>query len=494
MAEQEILKVEPVEAIAHFRGKGHHVGFDWRDTDAAEHLRSFTVAKAMRLDMLQDIRGAVDRALADGLSFRQFQNELEPLLRARGWWGRQPMTDSLTGETRIVQLGSPRRLRIIYDTNLRMAHAKGRWERIERAAKARPWLRYLAIQDARTRPDHMAWHGTVLRWDHPFWETHYPPNGWRCRCIVQQLSDDDLADFGVEPSGGPPPGSGETRPWTNRRTGATVQVPRGIDPGFQHNVGLVGQAKPAQTQLAEKIAAAPPPLAKVAEAKELDDWIALGREERERLVGAAGGPYKSGFSDRFQASLRAELRERRDAGTATARVSGDPGAVDRVREAAGRLPRSWVERTNAIPLTAEAGAFRAGYTSPIAAGAPGRLGLSENPSAALHEYLHHIQQADPELDAIFVALHRRRTAGEKLVPVIVQIPEMLGRRDKYIDPYTGREYDIPGIAEGPMEVMTTSIEQVLDRPHGLNQLGKLAANDPEMLDLVLGLLLHYDPA
>lgn len=44
-----------------------------------------------------------------------------------------------------------------------------------------------------------------------------------------------------------------------------------------------------------------------------------------------------------------------------------------------------------------------------------------------------------------------------------------------------------------MEVMTTSIEQVLDRPHGLNRLGKLAANDPEMLDLVLGLLLHYDP-
>lgn len=200
MAEPEILKVLPTEAIFHFRNKGHHVAFDWRDTDAAEHLRSFTVAKAMRLDVLQDIRAAADRALTEGLSFQQFQKDLEPLLRARGWWGRQPMTDPLTGETRIVQLGSPRRLRIIYDTNLRMAHAKGRWERIERVAETRPWLRYLAIQDARTRPEHMAWHGTVLRWDHPFWETHYPPNGWRCRCIVQQLSDDDLEDFGVEPS------------------------------------------------------------------------------------------------------------------------------------------------------------------------------------------------------------------------------------------------------------------------------------------------------
>lgn len=242
MAKPEILNVQPVEAVDHFRAKGHHVAFDWRDTDAEQHLRSFTVAKAMREDVLRDIRGAVDRALAEGTTFAQFRDELEPLLRSKGWWGRQSMLDPVTGETRIVQLGSSRRLRIIFDTNLRMAYSKGRWDRIERVAKARPWLRYVAVLDEHTRHSHRGWHGTVLPWDHPWWRTHYPPNGWNCRCTVQQLSDDDLESFGYKPSRKAP--SDGTRAWTNTRTGKVYQVPNGIDPGFDHNVGLIGRGAP----------------------------------------------------------------------------------------------------------------------------------------------------------------------------------------------------------------------------------------------------------
>ncbi len=167
------------------------------------------------------------------------------------------MVDPATGEIRTVQLGSPRRLRTIFDTNLRMSYAHGRWQQIERVKNARPFLRYVATLDDRTRAQHRAWHGTVLPVDHPFWESHYPPNGWGCRCIVQQLSQADLDEFGLGVSQGPPAGSLETRPWHNKRTGVTVQVPRGIDPGFQHNVGRHMPGRDASDRLIQKIDAAP---------------------------------------------------------------------------------------------------------------------------------------------------------------------------------------------------------------------------------------------
>ena len=264
MPAPEILAVPPEEAVEHFRAKGYHVGFDWRDTAAAEHVRSFSAAKAMRLDILTDIRGAVDEALAEGATFEHFANRLEPLLRRKGWWGRQPMIDPVTGESRIVQLGSVRRLRIIFDTNLRMSYAHGRWQRIERLKERMPWLRYVSVLDDRTRPEHAAWHGTVLPVDHPFWRTNYPPNGWRCRCIVQQLADEDLERFGYQPSAGPPSGSERTRPWTNRRTGKTRRVPVGIDPGFDHNVGRINLGRDAADRLIDKIDATPDDLARVA--------------------------------------------------------------------------------------------------------------------------------------------------------------------------------------------------------------------------------------
>lgn len=212
-----------------------------------DHARAFTVAKAMRFDLLDDIRRAVDAAQAEGLTFAQFRAELEPALRARGWWGKQEMVDPVTGRKRIAQLGSPRRLRIIYDTNIRMAGARGRWERIERLADRMPYLRYVATLDARTRPEHAAWGGrggspVVLPVNHAWWRTHYPPNGWHCRCTVVQLGEDDLERLGLSVSPDPVV---DTWKWENERTQTTVQVPRGIDPGFEHNVGIVDRQREA---------------------------------------------------------------------------------------------------------------------------------------------------------------------------------------------------------------------------------------------------------
>lgn len=218
------------EAVQWFREKGYQLTWNWQDMWQEQHARAFTVAKVSQFDILADIRNAVDEALAQGKTLQEFTKELRPTLQSKGWWGEK----TIDGQT--VQLGSAHRLRNIYQTNLRMSQAAGRWERIERTAARRPYLRYVSVLDGRERDEHRRWHGTVLPWDHPRWKTHAPPNGWGCRCKLQQLSERDLERFGYSVSGDLADAN-KVRRWVNARTGQKLTVPKGISPGFAYNVG-----------------------------------------------------------------------------------------------------------------------------------------------------------------------------------------------------------------------------------------------------------------
>ena len=224
----------PEEAIRYLRAKGYAIGFDWRDVWREEHFSAFTVAKVADLDLLADIRGAVDKALAEGTTLRDFRRELEPLLKKKGWWGRGEVVDPTTGELVEAQLGSPQRLETIFRTNLRTAYANGHWDSIERTKSRLPYLRYTAVMDERTRPEHAAWHGTILPVDDEWWETHTPPNGWNCRCRLIPLSATQMRRAGWEVSERP---ASPLRPVLNKRTGEVVQVPVGIDLGWDYNPG-----------------------------------------------------------------------------------------------------------------------------------------------------------------------------------------------------------------------------------------------------------------
>lgn len=231
----------PEEAIAFFRDKDLLASFAWQDVWAAEHEIAFTVAKMADLDLLSDMRDAVDAAITDGLTLQQFKARITPALVKAGWWGVKEQVDPLTGKTQLVQLGSPRRLETIFRTNMMASYAAGEWQQIVDTAEDAPYLMYDAVDDNRTRPQHRAWNGTVLRWDDPWWQTHRPPNGYNCRCSVIQLAGDELGLVGkTGPDKAP---KVKTREWTNRRTGEVMQIPLGIDPGFDYNPGQDRQAQ-----------------------------------------------------------------------------------------------------------------------------------------------------------------------------------------------------------------------------------------------------------
>lgn len=311
----------PEEAIAYFKAKGFNQveSWDWRDVWQAQHATAFTVAKSAGFDVLKDIQAAVDDAISRGLTLKQFSSQLTPILQAKGWWGRMEKADPLTGEVKDVQLGSPRRLKIIYDTNLRMSQAAGEWARIQRTKRFAPYLMYVAILDGVTRPEHRKWNGTVLPVDHPWWKTHFPPNGWHCRCGVIQLSAHDLEALGYQVSPDP---EDDLVMYTNDRTGETQMIPRGIDPGFAYNPGEAALDGHAARALMGKLPAASPDMAAAQAAsarfvvpalkRDVMEWIAPRLDALE-----AGKPIKTG-ERRVVGALPDEVLEFFAAGRATA--------------------------------------------------------------------------------------------------------------------------------------------------------------------------------
>jgi SPP1 gp7 family putative phage head morphogenesis protein len=259
---QSLFGLPPEEAVRYLQSKGLRITFNWAEMLDEAHARAFTVAKAMRLDVLRDIRKGVLDALINGKTLRQFEQELTPLLQAKGWWGKQIIVDG-QGQAQPVQLGSPRRLKTIYQTNLQSAYMAGR-QKAQLEADAFPYLMYVAVMDGRTRPSHAALNGKIWRKDDPVWASIYPPNGFNCRCRTRALTPGQMKREGLVESAAPEIEQREVSAGTDSQTGeqfTTVQTgvrvkdARGrpitmwVDPGFNASP-LAGH--PMDEQLARK--------------------------------------------------------------------------------------------------------------------------------------------------------------------------------------------------------------------------------------------------
>lgn len=225
----------PPEAVSYLEGKGFKQSFHWQDTWGEEHAHNFTVAKAMEMDVLHALREETNGAVIKGLPFEQFSKQLTPRLQALGWWGKKEMTDPLTGEIVKAQLGSPRRLQIIYWANTRTAYAAGQWERAQRTKGGLPFFVYELGPSERHRPHHEALANapTILPVDHSFWDSHYPPNGWGCKCRLRQITRYEAQSLGGES----PEPEIKYEDFRNKRTGEVSQIPVGVDPGWHTNPG-----------------------------------------------------------------------------------------------------------------------------------------------------------------------------------------------------------------------------------------------------------------
>ena len=184
---------EPAKVVEYLRQKRPEVHFDYDEIMHGAHHRAFTVAKITKLDLLADVQESLAYAAKSGLGFEEWKKGLLPTLAKKGWLGNVDAKDPKTGEIKQIYVGS-RRLKNIYNTNMRVAYAVGAYE--EAMSSDAEFLRYTAILDSKTRASHRALHGVILPKDHPFWDTHYPPNAWNCRCKARAYTKQELKSRG----------------------------------------------------------------------------------------------------------------------------------------------------------------------------------------------------------------------------------------------------------------------------------------------------------
>jgi len=177
--------VPPAEAIAYLRDKVDIPTDGWHEFPDYYQDAAFTVAGAKGA-LLSQIHNAVNRAISEGQTLAEFSKRFREI--AEGWVGNKP-----------------RRAQIIYQTNIRMAYAAGRYahQLDPKVLKIQPYLQFIHSDAQVPRPHHKALDGKVFR------ATEIPfavPNGfgqgnrWSrviCLELVPNLLHDSLFLFVV---------------------------------------------------------------------------------------------------------------------------------------------------------------------------------------------------------------------------------------------------------------------------------------------------------
>ncbi len=291
------------EQIDFFRSKVNLPTEDWTDIWQEQHERAFVVAGAARMDLLEDLRGAVDRSIAGGATLEEFRRDFAAIAKKHQWPYRG---------------GEGWRTETIYGTNLRTSYAAGRYRQMKAIAERRPYWRYRhSHASEKPRQDHLQWDGRILRHDDPWWNTHYPPNGWGCKCYVEALNERELKRLRGDEGPDEAPEI-EMRKVTVGKRGPVpraVEVPEGIDPGWAYAPGAPRAPRPF---------AAPPHQSRMRQLMGADYEKLL--EDSEGVAGAAA---RRGLSDheRVAAHTYTTDDERRGGGSLNAAL--------RAREAGG---------------------------------------------------------------------------------------------------------------------------------------------------------------
>lgn len=144
------------------------IAFDLIPKEALDYIRykALTIAGVEHEELRRAVKDAIDKAIREGKTFREFRAEIDQLF------------DSF-GVTRL----SNQHIATVYRTNVFTAYSVGAQAQVDTMRDRFPMWRYSAIKDSRTRPDHKELDGRIFR----VGEGPVPPIDYNCRCTAIYL-------------------------------------------------------------------------------------------------------------------------------------------------------------------------------------------------------------------------------------------------------------------------------------------------------------------
>jgi len=150
------------EAIDFFKDKVPMTMDEFMNLAKESRIRAFSVSNMTGIDALTDVQKSITKAIEEGMSFGDWKKIIGDTLLGYGIEGA--------------------RSKLIFDTNVRVAYSAGHYQQMidPDVLEERPYWRYVPSHAREPREEHIPWYNLVLPADDPWWDTHYPPNGWGC--------------------------------------------------------------------------------------------------------------------------------------------------------------------------------------------------------------------------------------------------------------------------------------------------------------------------
>lgn len=157
--------------------------------------RAFVVSGVHAFDALQDIRDTVAK-LPEGELFKSVQKEVAAKLSNYINYDQPDLFDDIEGfESTSDREKLERRAGFLLRHHGNQAYAYAAHADLEEHADIFTHWKYLTVGDGHVRDTHRALDGLILPKTHEFWQTHFPPWGYGCRCQVVPVTTKEYDEY-----------------------------------------------------------------------------------------------------------------------------------------------------------------------------------------------------------------------------------------------------------------------------------------------------------